>query len=125
AAARVAVPVGRPPTCLSRAVVWILDLDGVVWLADEPIPGAPEAIGRLRAARERVVFLTNNSSPLVGDYIDKLRTMGIDAGEHEVMTSAQAAAAMLAAGTTALVCGGPGVREALQWRGVLPVRTGN
>ena len=85
-------------------MVWILDLDGVVWLADEPVPGAPEAIARLRAARERVVFLTNNSSALVGDYVAKLHGMGIDAGEHEVLTSAQAAAAMLGKNASIQLC---------------------
>ena len=43
-------------------MAWVLDLDGVVWLADEPIPGAAEAVARLRAAGEAVVFVTNNSS---------------------------------------------------------------
>ena len=35
---------------------WALDLDGVIWLADEPIPGAAAAVARLRAAGEDVVF---------------------------------------------------------------------
>ena len=43
-------------------MAWALDLDGVIWLGDQPIPGAAEAVGRLQAAGESVVFVTNNSS---------------------------------------------------------------
>ena len=42
-------------------VTWVLDLDGVVWLADQPIPGAADAVARLRAQGERVLFATRNS----------------------------------------------------------------
>ena len=45
---------------------WVLDLDGVIWLGDVPIPGAADAVARLRAAGEAVVFCTNNSSEPVG-----------------------------------------------------------
>jgi 4-nitrophenyl phosphatase len=105
-------------------MTWALDLDGVVWLADTPIAGAPEAVARLRARGERVVFLTNNSSPTVGHYVDKLARMGIPTDADDVVTSAQAAARLLEPGTTALLCAGPGVEEALAQRGVHVVRQG-
>lgn len=103
---------------------WVLDLDGVIWLDDEPVPGAANAVARLRDRGERVVFLTNNSSLPVADYVAKLRKMGIGAGEADVITSAQAAAAMLTPNSTALVCAGRGVDEALQRRGVRTVIQG-
>ena len=106
-------------------MAWVLDLDGVVWLAEEPIAGAAEAVARLRAAGQAVVFLTNNSSARVGDHAAKLARMGVPAGTDEVVTSAQAAAGMLVPGSTALVCAGPGVDEALAARGVLAVREGD
>jgi HAD superfamily hydrolase (TIGR01450 family) len=99
-------------------MAWVLDLDGVVWLAETPIPGSADAIARLREAGERVVFMTNN-------YVAKLGRMEIPAERADVTTSAQAAAAMLEPGTTALVCGGPGVTEALQERGVGTIREGD
>jgi HAD superfamily hydrolase (TIGR01450 family) len=105
-------------------MTWILDLDGVVWLGAEPIPGAVDAVLRLRAAGERVLFLTNNSSAPIGDYVAKLVGLGIPADAGDLLTSAQAAARMLEPGTTALVCGGPGVDEALRARGVATVRDG-
>jgi 4-nitrophenyl phosphatase len=105
-------------------MAWVLDLDGVLWLGDQPIYGAADAVARLRANSQRVVFLTNNSSLTVGDYVAKLRAMGVPAEEADVITSAQAAASMMAPSSTALVCAGKGVDEALQRRGVRTVRSG-
>jgi HAD superfamily hydrolase (TIGR01450 family) len=105
-------------------VVWILDLDGVVWLADDVIPGVPEAIARLREAGNTLLFLTNNSSRKVADLVDKFDRMGIPVEADEIVTSAQAAASMLEPGTVALVCAGEGVREALDARGVKTVDEG-
>ena len=57
-------------------MTWILDLDGVVWLADRPIAGSVEAVAQLRS-RERVVLVTNNSSLTIAEYqakLDRLRS---------------------------------------------------
>jgi 4-nitrophenyl phosphatase len=105
-------------------VTWLLDLDGVVWLADQPIYGAADAVARVRQGGHRVVFLTNNSALTVGDYVRKLKGMGIPAEDDDVITSAQAAAAILNPGTAALVCAGQGVEEALQRRSVRQVNIG-
>jgi len=105
-------------------VVWVLDLDGVVWLGDDVVAGSPGAIERLRAGGERLLFITNNSSLTVGQYAAKLEHMGIAVDDGEVVTSAEAAASILTPGTTALVCGGAGVEEALARRGVRTVREG-
>ena len=105
-------------------MVWILDLDGVVWLSDTVIPGVPEAVTRLREAGHTILFLTNNSSRKVGDLVEKFEGMGIPVDAEEIVTSAQAAATMLEPGSVALVCAGDGVREALDARGVKTVDTG-
>jgi 4-nitrophenyl phosphatase len=105
-------------------VAWILDLDGVVWLSDTVIPGVPEAVARLRAAGETILFLTNNSSRRVDDLVQKFEAMGMTVGADEIVTSAQAAAMMLEPGSTALVCAGDGVREALAARGVTAIDEG-
>ncbi|HUQ40371.1 MAG TPA: HAD-IIA family hydrolase [Acidimicrobiales bacterium] len=97
---------------------WVLDLDGVVWLADDVLPGAPEAVARIRSSGERIAFVTNNSSEVVGTYVDKLGRMGIPVGPDDVITSAQAAAAMVEPGQRVMCCGGDGVVEALTTRGV-------
>ena len=103
---------------------WVLDLDGVVWLADEPIPGAAEAVAALRHAGEAVVFVTNNSGPPLAEQEAKLARLGIEAA-GDVVTSAQAAASLVAPGERGLVCAGEGVTEALVARGAEPVREGD
>ncbi|HKY64799.1 MAG TPA: HAD-IIA family hydrolase [Acidimicrobiales bacterium] len=105
-------------------MTWVLDLDGVVWLADQPIAGAADAVARLRDRGERVLFATNNSAALLGDQEAKLERLGIPA-RGDVISSAVAAAGLVEPGERALVCGGPGVAEALTARGAEPVRDGD
>ena len=88
-----------------------------MWLAHQPIPGAVEAIARLRGAGHRVLFVTNNSAATVEDQEAALARIGISA-TGDVLTSAMAAALLLQPGERAMVCGGEGVVQALERRGV-------
>ncbi len=105
-------------------MAWALDLDGVVWLADQPIPGSVEALRELRTASEAIAFVTNNSSVPKAQVVAKLTGMGIDAGDG-VITSAMAAATLVEPGERVLVCAGPGVVEALTERGAEVVFDGD
>ena len=98
----------------------LCDLDGVVWLAREAIPGAPEAIERLRASGRRVLFVTNNSVSVVAEQEAALAAIGVPA-QGDVVTSAQAAASLVSAGDRVMVCGGPGVREAVLGRDAIVI----
>ena len=102
---------------------WVLDLDGVVWLAETPIAGAADAVRQLQATGDPVVFVTNNSNPTEAEYEAKLARHGID-GHGAVISSAMAAASVIAPGERVLVCGGPGVVEALSTRGAVIVHDG-
>ncbi len=102
----------------------LCDLDGVVWLAREAIPGAAEGIAALRESGRRVLFVTNNSFSLLAEQEAALAAIGIPA-EGDVITSAQAAAFLVERGETVLVCGGPGVVEAVTARGAEPVVEGD
>jgi glycerol-1-phosphatase len=104
-------------------VTWAVDLDGVVWLAGRAIPGSAEAVAALRSAGERVVFLTNNSGPLIAEHLEALSRVGVDCPPDDLTTSAQAAASTLGPGSSAAVIGAAGIHEALQVRGVKIVRT--
>jgi 4-nitrophenyl phosphatase len=101
------------------------DLDGVVWRGEQPIAGAAGGIERLRAAGLRVAFLTNNSSGRVADNLERLAASGVTADASELVTSGQAAVAMLGrevpSGARVLACAGAGVREALRAGGFEPV----
>jgi 4-nitrophenyl phosphatase len=99
-------------------VTWALDLDGVVWLAGRAITGSARAVSELRSAGERVVFITNNSGPLVTGHVAALAKVGIDCTPEDVTTSAQAAAFMLSPGDRVAVVGGEGILEALKERDV-------
>jgi 4-nitrophenyl phosphatase len=101
----------------------VCDLDGVIWLADHAIAGSADAIARLRASGRRVLFVTNNSSVPVSAVVAKLERFGI-AAKGDVLTSAMAAARLIEPGKRAVVLGGPGVVEALEARGVQPLRDG-
>jgi HAD superfamily hydrolase (TIGR01450 family) len=106
-------------------MLWVFDLDGVVWLAGHAIPGSAEAVHRLRAAGHRVAFVTNNSTPTVAEYVDRLDRAGIKIEPAELVTSAQAAASVLEPGTKVACVGGEGVHEALDERGVEVVGSGD
>lgn len=97
---------------------WIVDLDGVVWLAEEPTAGSADAVSRLRLAGVRVVFATNNAAPRLAELLERLSRAGIEAVADDVVTSAQAAASMLTPGSSAFPCAEGGVVEALEDRGV-------
>jgi len=97
-------------------MTWAIDLDGVVWLAEEPIAGATAAVAALRAAGEQVVFVTNNSSVRLVDLEAKLRRQGIDI-PGAVVSSAAVVAGLVTPAERVLCCGGPGLEEALVARG--------
>lgn len=104
--------------------VVLCDLDGVVWLAHEPIAGSVEAIARLRAAGHRVLFVTNNSAARVEVQEAALAAIGIPAA-GDVLTSATAAALLIQPGERVLVCGGEGVIQAVVGRGAIVADAGD
>lgn len=99
------------------AVLWVFDLDGVIWLSGQAIPGSPEAVSELRGAGHRVAFVTNNSTPTVAQYVARLEKAGVDLDPSELATSSQAAASLVRPGERVTAVGGDGVREALAERG--------
>lgn len=106
----------------------LCDLDGVVWLSGVGLPGAAQAVSRLRDAGLAVGFLTNNSSLTVAEYLSRLDKIGVRAAPEDLLTSAMAAAEVLAGdlppGAKVLACAGPGVVEALESHGFEVVSDG-
>jgi len=84
----------------------------------QPIAGSVNAIESLRAAGHRVLFVTNNSYSVVADQENALTKIGIDA-HNDVVTSSQAAGALLRKGERVLLGGGPGAVEAIKNAGAI------
>ncbi len=73
-----------------RVRMVILDLDGVVYRGDEPVPGAAALVDFLHRHAVAVRFATNNSMATRRAYVDRLAGMGIVATPHEIVTSTSA-----------------------------------
>jgi glycerol 3-phosphatase-2 len=103
----------------------MFDLDGVVYIGPHAVPGAPEHIARLRAAGAHVAFVTNNASRPPEAVAEHLVELGVRASAADVVTSAQAAAHLLAGllpeGARVFLLGGPGLERALEAEGLIPV----
>ncbi|MHC5701271.1 HAD-IIA family hydrolase [Streptomyces tirandamycinicus] len=103
----------------------LLDLDGVVYAGGEPVP---HAVASLRTARDggmHLAYVTNNALRTPEAVAAHLTELGVPAQAHDVITSAQAVARLIAeqvpAGSRVLVIGGEGLRVALRERGLEPV----
>ncbi len=105
--------------------VALLDLDGVVYTGQGAVPGAVAALAQARQAGQRLAFVTNNASRTPSAVAAHLTGLGVAATADDVITSAQAAATLIAErvppGSPVLVVGAMGLRLALRARGLRPV----
>lgn len=95
---------------------FICDMDGVIYLGNQLLPGVAEFVNWLNENDKRFLFLTNSSERSPKELRQKLQRMGLDIGEEHFYTSALATAAFLkkqAPGCTAFVIGAPGLLNAL------------
>jgi glycerol 3-phosphatase-2 len=103
----------------------MLDLDGVVYVGRDAVPGAAEHLASARAAGLRLAFITNNASRPPEAVAEHLVDLGVDAAVEDVVTSAQAAARVLVerlgAGARVVLLGGLGLEVALREAGLVAV----
>jgi HAD superfamily hydrolase (TIGR01450 family) len=103
----------------------LIDLDGVLYVGDQPVVGAASALEAVRNRGVPITFVTNNAARTPDAVAAQLQGMGVAATRDEVVTSAMAAARLLAddlePGAAVLVVGGEGVRQALLDVGLRPV----
>ena len=100
---------------------FICDMDGVIYLGSQLLPGVREFVSWLNENDKQFLFLTNSSERSPKELRQKLQRMGLDIGEEHFYTSALATAAFLkkqAPGCTAFVIGAPGLLNALYDVGV-------
>jgi 4-nitrophenyl phosphatase len=103
---------GRP-----RYAGVVIDLDGVCYRENDAVPGSCAAVELLRTAGVGLVFATNNATRTPAETADKLRALGFEVDDDEIVTSAIAAANMIEPGTRCLAIGMDGLRAALRSRG--------
>jgi len=105
--------------------VALLDLDGVVYVGPDAVPGVPAALAAARDAGMRLAFVTNNAARTPEEVAAHLTELGVQAAPSDVITSSQAAATVVAelfeAGARVLPVGGPGVAAALAAAGLTVV----
>ena len=76
-----------------RAVLF--DMDGVIYVGNQPLPGVQELLDYLDASGRRWLCITNNASNTSPMFADKLAKMGIKAAPTHILGSAEATAAWL------------------------------
>jgi 4-nitrophenyl phosphatase len=95
----------------------IIDMDGVLYLGDQPAPCLQEFFAFLRERSLRFTLATNNSTRTPQEYVKKLEGMGVKVSPQEVLVSGQATARFLAReyprGTRAHVFGMPALKQAM------------
>jgi glycerol-1-phosphatase len=105
--------------------VALLDLDGVVYVGPDAVPGAPEHLREAADGGMRIGYVTNNASRPPEAVAEHLRSLGLPARAEDVVTSAQAVSRLAAAeyppGSRVLVVGGEGLREGLEECGLVLV----
>ncbi len=101
----------------------LLDLDGVVYVGPDAVPGAVDSLAAARTAGMQLAYITNNASRTAADVAKHLRDLELpDVADEDVVTSAQAVAHLVAdavpSGSPVLLVGGEGLRQPLEARGL-------
>ncbi|MDX6602014.1 MAG: glycerol-phosphatase [Solirubrobacterales bacterium] len=118
------------PNSLSREMTladqfdgFLIDLDGVVWVGREFLPGAAEALRELREAGKEIVFVTNNPGRPPATYAERLREAGVPVDEGRIVTAGIATARLAAeragAGSSAFVIGAPAFHDSAAEAGLV------
>ena len=102
---------------------FIIDLDGVIYLSGDPVPGSPEVVRYLLESGKQFVFLTNNSVSTPRMYVEKLSRLGMEVEVEHVVTSSEALRRYLELegareGGTAFVVGEQGLRAEVEGVGL-------
>ncbi len=105
---------------LKEIKLFLFDMDGTLYLGDRLYSFTPALLDAIREKGSRYLFMTNNSSKSVEDYIKKLEKLGISATREDFITSSQAMAWYLKAhhpGKILYVCGTASLKKELESEG--------
>lgn len=77
---------------IKEAELFLFDMDGTLYIGNKLFPFTKELLETISKSGKRYMFITNNSSKSVADYIKKLQSLGINAVKEDFLTSSQATA---------------------------------
>lgn len=100
--------------------LFLFDQDGTLYLGNRLYDFTIPMLEKIKSTGRRYMFMTNNSSKSVADYIKKLEKMGIEATREDFITSSQATAYYLKKhlpGKALYVCGTRSLIEELESQG--------
>ncbi|MBR3871079.1 MAG: HAD-IIA family hydrolase [Clostridia bacterium] len=112
---------------LREKKLFVMDMDGTIYLGDKVIKGAPEFIQRVRDNNAKVMYFTNNASKNPDLYLEKLHRLGFTAHREEIVTSGDVTVGFLnkhRAGKTVYLMGTPALHETFEKAGIHPVKEG-
>jgi HAD superfamily hydrolase (TIGR01450 family) len=107
---------------LKSMQLFLFDMDGTLYLGNRLYDFTIELLDTIKANGGKYLFMTNNSSKSVTDYIKKLHNLGIEATREDFMTSSQATDYYLHKyheGQTLYVCGTESLKEELRMEGFI------
>jgi 4-nitrophenyl phosphatase len=99
----------------------VLDMDGTIYRGKQALPGAADAVARLREAGIAPLFFSNNPTKSRRAYVERLDGLGIDAEPGEVLSAGTVTTQYLAdehAGDTVFLIGADGLEEQLEVAGI-------
>lgn len=104
---------------------FLVDIDGVVLLGEEPLPGAVEALATLADAGKPYAFVTNNPRLSPAEHAELLRSFGIELADERMVTSAQTLVSLILEGpgpsSRAVVIGTDSFRGQVEEAGIEPL----
>ena len=110
----------QPDNIIKKIQLFLFDMDGTLYIGDQLFPFTKQLLETIREQGRRYLFMTNNSSKSVADYVKKLERLGIHATEEDFITSSQATAYYLKKHhpkDRLYVCGTESLRRELQKEG--------
>lgn len=109
-------------SALFQKKLWILDLDGTVYLGDRLFDATLPFLSRVQENGAEYLFFTNNASRSRRTYVGRLRAMGIPVSESQILTSAETTLAyldMVHAGERVYLLGTPDLVENFREHGII------
>jgi HAD superfamily hydrolase (TIGR01450 family) len=97
----------------------LVDLDGVVWIGREMVPGSADALAALLERGKEIVFVTNNPAKPAAEYARRLGEAGVEVGAERIVTAGEATAELAREhGDTAFVIGAPAFHDTVAGAGL-------